>query len=718
MTTTTTEIGAYLARLRDKAGFKQNELAQKVTWSPAFLSRVESGERALSPEELASILDAVGTEEALGFKETAERVWLHLPRPPFGHPDEAALWEAEQALQKVKELAESDDIKNVFAQSLEEFSSELSDAARTVLNTEHNVVFVGENGVGKSTALCRIAGLEVHSDGKTAPVLEVGGGGTTVCEVRIMRGSSCGLYVEPMGADELHREVMEFATYLTGGVAAEPEQEAGEQDAQGTSKEIDRVIRNMSGLAVSRRRLPDGKRERIDEARNLAEELNDANALAGEIMARIRLSQRTGRRLWYPEISGKEPLLWLKETFEQLNRGQHPEFSPPKRIDITMPDEILGDKSLLICLVDTKGIDNAGGRADLDAHFNEPNTVMVLCSPFNNAPTTELQQQIQMAVNGGVADVGIKAAILALPRSGEALAVKDDQGIPADSVTDGYELKSEQAEMRLSSQNLPYAGIGFFNANEDDPQKTLDFLLELVEGVRDRHRAKLSEVIHGATALVDNFAEAEVQAVYQQAARPVWRWLENNREIDGLTGSLEGNLIAAINRAYASSVRASVRRQGDWYNLNHSYQLGYGARVMAARSVVPKLENFRARIEIILEDEELKPAFGLIGQARRILEDGVEMLLLRSELLGKRIYIQHLEPDSVFWRQCDVEWGLGYVDGLGYRDRVAQRHRNWFSDGDRDFQAMVQELVEREWRQILERLAAILDPEATEAVAA
>lgn len=387
---------------------------------------------------------------------------------------------------------------------------------------------------------------------------------------------------------------------------------------------------------------------------------------------------------------------------------------PPKRIDITIPNEILGDEALSICLVDTKGIDNTGGRADLDAHFDEPNTVMVLCSPFNNAPATELQQQMQLAVNGGNTTVGIKAAILALPRPGEALAVKDDQGIPADSVIDGYELKREQVEMSLSSQNLPYADIGFFNAIEDDPKETVDFLLSLVEGVRSRHRSKLLEVIDGATVLVNNFAEAQVQEVYQLAARRMTVWLDNNREIGDLTARLESSLIAAINRAYASSVRASVRRQGDWYNLNYSYQLGYGAKVTAARSVDHKREDFKAITENLLQDEELEPAFGLVRQARRILEDGVDTLLLRSELLGKRIYIQHLEPDSAFWRLCDGRWGQGY----GYRDDVAQYHRNWFSNSDRDFQAMVQELVDREWRQILDRLAAILDPEVAEAVAA
>ena len=715
VTTSSNEIGAYLARLREKANLKQNELAGKVTWSPAVLSRVESGERTLSEEELHAILDAIGTEEALDFKEAVERVWVHLPRPPLGHPDEQILWEAEQAIRSIKELVDGPDIKKVMANRLEESLLQIDGLATPILKTEHNVAFVGKIGVGKTTALCRIAGLEVLKGDRMEPVLEVGAGGTTVCEVRLQRDSGYGVHVEPMDPDAFHREVLEFAHFLTRPSEEEnPEQAEGDQDAHGTSKEIERVIRNMSGLTIIRRRLPDGKRERIDQAGKLAEEYTDPGTLAGEILARIRPQQRTRHQIWYPEISGQEPLAWLKETFEQLNNGRHPEFSLPKRIDIIVPKTILGEDPLSICLVDTKGIDATTERADLSAYFNESGTLMVLCSSFNDTPSTEVQELLSRGKDADFADLDTKAVILSLPRSDEAMAVKDDQGIPAESVAEGYELKGEQAELRLQSQNIPYAGIEFFNAREDDPHDLAEFLLQRVEAIRLRQCARLNDAISGAIELVENVDEAQVQEIYQLAAHRMTVWLDSNREIDDLTARLENSLIAAINRAYASSVRASVRRRGDWYNLDYSYQLGYGARVMAARSVDRKREDFKAITENLLQDQELEPAFGLVRQARRILEDGTDSLLLQSERLGERIYIQHLEPDSAFWWRCDGEWGQGY----GYRDRVAQHHRNWFSDNDQDFQAMVQELVEREWRQILERLAAILDPEATEAVAA
>ena len=195
----------------------------------------------------------------------------------------------------------------------------------------------------------------------------------------------------------------------------------------------------MSGLTVTRRRLPDGKRERIDQAGKLAEEFPDADTLAGEILARIRPQQRTRHQIWYPEISGQEPLMWLKETFEQLNNGRHPEFALPKRIDIVVPQNLLGEGPLSICLVDTKGIDATTERADLAAYFNEPGTLMVLCSSFNDTPSTEVQELLSNAKGSLVSDFEAKAAILSLPRSDEALAVKDDQGIPAESVSEGYD---------------------------------------------------------------------------------------------------------------------------------------------------------------------------------------------------------------------------------------------------------------------------------------
>ena len=146
------------------------------------------------------------------------RAWLKLPEPLPGHPDTALLWEAEQALHSVAALADKPDIRNAFARRLDEFSSELDQSARRVWQTEHNIAFIGDIGVGKTTALCRAVGLEIPSGtlgGGSSSVLETGQGGTTICEVRIVNGPDYGLIVEPRTESELQREVREFAHFVT-----------------------------------------------------------------------------------------------------------------------------------------------------------------------------------------------------------------------------------------------------------------------------------------------------------------------------------------------------------------------------------------------------------------------------------------------------------------------------------------------------------------------
>ena len=711
--TTRAEVGKYLAHIRDKAGLKQNELAEKVGWSASVLSRVESGERLMSNDEFNSILKAIGTEEAMNLRETVDRTWQNLPEPPLGHPNEKLLWEAEEALQNIKELSTRQGIIGPFERRLEESKTEIVNASNLVQRTEHSIAFVGDIGVGKSTAICSAAGLEVQNEKAAAlsPMLEVGGGGVTLCEVHLIQGPYYGIIVEPRSADEIHREVREFASLLKNPPEPAQEDSTAAHDSYGTSKEIERAIRNMSGLTTrkpSAGRGPDGRRirgETVDPARELAENSTDTNAFAIEILARMDLKKRTRRELWYPDISGKEPLLWLQETFAEINNGRHPEFSIPERIEIMVPQPILDEESLSIRLVDTKGIDRTAERRDIEAHFNEPNTIVVLCSPFNSTPSPSVQQLLQRAAEGRYANLQAKTAVLGLPRYDEALAVKNDQGEAAVTIEDGYELKGEQAEMTLKGLSVPDVPVEFFNAREDVPEGVRDFLLGLVRDLRKVHCEHLSEVIDGANTQVQNFEEEQVLEVQRLAARRIMVWIQNNWQIDPSFLYLQDSLIRAVEAAHPSSLRASVRRQGEWDNLDYSTQLGFGARRMAAHAVGRQQKEFDAVTTNLLQDPELENALGLVQQARRIFDSGIESLLQKSRLLGTEIHTKDMKSDTPFWVRCDDEWGKG----PGYRDRVSDHHKKWFDSSNNIHQAGEQALIEREWQQILNRISAILE---------
>jgi transcriptional regulator with XRE-family HTH domain len=181
------EIGRHLTQVRERAGIKQAELARRVTWSPAVLSRIESGERALAPEELMQLLDAIDTPDAAMLREALQRTWQVLPRPALDHPDQELLWTAEEVAQQLTTLQQQPDVRHAFERRLAAYIEELKSTANLLLKREHQVAFIGSIGIGKSTAICRIAGLEVVAPDspQPAPVLEAGAGG--ICAVgRVM----------------------------------------------------------------------------------------------------------------------------------------------------------------------------------------------------------------------------------------------------------------------------------------------------------------------------------------------------------------------------------------------------------------------------------------------------------------------------------------------------------------------------------------------------
>lgn len=631
------------------------------------------------------------------------RVWCNLAEPPAGHPDEPLLWEAEQALDSIRELAENPNTRVAFAQHLDVFRSGLENAAELVAGTEHNIAFIGDIGVGKTTALCHAIGLNV-SEGMpgaaaASPVLETGAGGTTICEVQIASGPDYGLVIEPRDESELREEVNEFARLLM------PASDSGPDDETRVAREVSRAIRNMSGLQRSIQRGPDGRiTGQVDPAKDMAEQLADANVLANEIWDRMALYKRTSRELWYCDTADKEPLPWLRENFRMLNNGRNLGFSLPRSVEVKIPQRILGDDLLSIRIVDTKGIDDTAEREDLMVHLNEPNTIAVLCTPFNAAPVTSVQAILERSVEARYPNLETKSAVLVLPRSGEAQAVKNDFGDPVKTVLEGYHYKREEVKSSLSDANLPGVSVDFFNTHEDDVAQFSGFLMGLVNGLRTMHRKHLEEVVIDALALVENYENEQVRAVQKQAATHLTTWLKGNRQAGQFYGNVQDDLLREISTVNVSSLRASVRRKGVWHNLDYSQQLSHGARVVAASAVVPQLDELRAIITNLLRNPDLQEASGLLREAGRILSSDTEVLLSASQRMGREVHTEYMQPDDPFWDRCIDEWGKG----PGYQVRVANHNRNWFANDRHGITAKAEELVSREWARILSRIAAIL----------
>lgn len=693
------QLGHRLAQLREQAGLKQAEVASRVTLSQAVVSRIESGERAVSDEELQSVLAAIASPEAELLADVLRRSWTILQRPPLDHGDQELLWRAEQICVELAGLAAEPDIRPAFERRLRAYVDEILGLAELLLRRDHLIAFIGSIGIGKSTAICKATGLEIDGPDRPIPVLETGGGGITLCEVHLRVGPGFGIVVEPRSHDDVRADVADFADRLLG--LDEPDDE--EEALHSVPHEVSRAIRNMTGLTTKREKGPDGKTVRTDLAKARAQAIGNRRDLIVELLSLMELHRRDRRDEWFDPSLASNPLEWLRETFERINNGRHPEFGLPARIELVVPT-LLDIDDLTISLVDTRGIDELAARADLEAHLEDPHTVSVLCSGFNDAPAQSVQHLIDRARQISNAQLDSHSAILVLARRDEALAVKDESGTRATSTEEGYELKGEQVANALAPYALSEMPVAFFNAFDDDAVQLVDFLADRVRATRQGFRQQLTDVLDNAQTVLDNAAEQQVLEVQLDAARHVRSWREGNAEPMDVPSHVQDSLLSEIQSAHAATVHAAIRREGEWHSLSYSHQLGHGARRLAVAALSAHIVGFRTVADTM--GRSYPEAAELMAQAERLITAGYEDLLRKMQIAGVTLYKEQLQRDKDLWAQCEAEWGRG----SGYRDRVSSHNREWFRGQPRiDLENELRAVLAREWIGLLQRVESIFD---------
>lgn len=703
---TINEIGPNLARLREAAGIKQAELAGRITMSAPSLSRVESGERTLGTDELHSLLKEIGTDEAARFAGFLDRNWSELPVPPLNHSEQDLLWEADKSCVELRRLLEGD-VKASFQKRIEEYLAQIRATATLILKRDHTVALIGSIGIGKSTAICRALNLELPSEnGPPQTVLEVGAGGITVCEVHIYNGPGYGLLIEPCPEEEVRAHVMDFSEFIWRTANGKLATAEDDSESQGVSKEIERAIRNLSGLKVRKNKTSDGKPLRTDDAKALALEYSGARDFGVEVLARMALHRRDARNVWHDPLSGKAPLAWLRETFLEINNGRHPDFSLPRRIELVIPTPLVANTDLNVRFIDTKGIDRAVGRPDLEAHLQDPHSLALLCSRFNNAPGTEARQLLTRAREAGQRRIDRSAALLILPHPGEALKMKDDATSElVESVEEGCELKQEQVVTALESTGIHDLQTCFFNALEDPKDKLVKFVMERLGEARRAFSTELADIVQNVKLVIANQAQEQAQAILRDAASQLQHWVAQNKQPPSVNRQVQRSLLQEIDSVHPSTVHAAVRRQGDWLHLQYGYQLGHGARTLAAAALGKKVNDFVAIAQNLRTNPDFSGAESLIAQCEQVLNTAYDQLLRKMQLSGESLFDDEMKRDREYWLNCANEWG----QGSGYRDRVTSHSEKWFEDSSH--QAIgneVRELITIEWEEALARVERML----------
>ena len=456
----------------------------------------------------------------------------------------------------------------------------------------------------------------------------------------------------------------------------------------------------MSGLVEKKYKDEAGKTIRVDPARELATKFTQTDELTIEILTRMNLVRRSKRDAWYQQDGGVSPMQWLQKLFSDVNNGRSAEFTLPQKIEVMVPDPVLSSADYSFEIIDTRGIsqDSYAARQDLESHFDDPRTIVVLCSTFLQAPEVNVQTLLRRAKEAGLKDVESKTVVLVLPHDDEASKVKDNAGNYVETDGEGYELKGDAVNLALAQMGFGQITTHFFNSKQDAPEPIVHALLSRLTELRRNYSDGINQLVQAVDLLIENHENEEMRLVFEEVGRHLSTWLASHRDLDWGGLPVQGPLITAIdNTPYASTVRAAVRRYGDWSKLDYYHHLGFGARCMAVAVIGSRIEEFKIIVQNLAQNDELSDARMFLTGVLARLEDAVGEVYKRMQFAGSEVFKTDLQKDYVFWSKCDGRWGLG----PGYRDDIRRYTADQFKSNYADAHFRIKEMIIRLWEGIV-----------------
>lgn len=672
-------VGQDVSQFRSEMGITQSQLAAKAGVDQSRVSRIEKGEAATTAEvgKLIEALHLLGSKAAANYGTFLARNWDHIERPDFTNPQRGILELAEEQLRQIAEFLEEEERPWPLKRQLERQRSAIEASAVYLGKTVHQIAFIGEVGVGKSTAISFLYGLldpsSSTADLRERVVLETGGGHTTLCEVNIRRGPGFGIVIQAQSDEEMRNIVSDFcaATWLR--------RVAGEgQKNDNVSEEVQRALRNMSGLTVKRERDPAGKTSSRDQAAELAAQCTSEEEFRARVIERMRLERRTRREIWIDDASAKTAMQQLRKLFRDINNGRISDVPMPASIDLLIPGFGSEVQGLTISAVDTKGLDEIAVRADLDARLKDSRTHVVLCSTFNQAPSTSVQLLLDHLRNahGVRVDAG-KVSVLALPRDEEAMAVKTDDGEPPIDDEDGYQLKREQILRTLASGDGALSGVPilFFNAKRDEAAKVRQQLMSQVVQLRKSYEERLLDECAAADEIVLNHETLAFTTAVQAVADRLSHFLGAHASLPPRVRQPAQELVETMGGIrYASTIWAMTRRNGEYYNFSASHQVGAGGAKDALLRSKTWFEKLQGVLDTLKQDPDLALAQRTIQQVETSAAGWRRTFAEAARTATVEIYRGPLESDAALWTKCAAQWGAG----PGFKVRVEKLVRDWF----------------------------------------
>ena len=688
------EIGSLLAEAREAAGVTQKEMAKRLNLHQSQISRLESVDSNAESRDFDGFLRTLGSEDALKLADALKVVWKHLSRPSLKHPDFETLADVEGALQRLQSFRQNKSMPPVLAGQAELLFRRLVEFGEFLLSLDHRIVYIGDIGVGKTTAACRQAGLV--TDFATAAtlkgmMLDTGGGRTTLCDVYVQPGKGFSIDVEPLPDEEVYRLVAELCR--SAQEKSERERATKANVDYRPPEEIERALRNMAGLTRSTRKK--GEPSPTDPIAKIGSETESLDDFKAEVASRLTLWRRTRRTIEFEGGDEGAGRRWMKETFTDINNGRHADFSLPEKIAVSVPFSLVSGTPFNVTLVDTRGVDGSAIRPDLTHHLKDPRVVTVLCSKWGSAPDSSLQDFLKHITETEVdPTLFSRVAVLVLARAGDGLSMRHESGESVEEPGEGYEIKLGHVDDALQRISMKGIDVAAFDAASDEPAGLTGFLVSKVAKLRAARCSSARATIGAVDEMLRNVQAAEALATLDSVNRELQIFAERHKSPKKGSKPAHLRLLKAICERHPRTVWAATRRAGSFWNFDVYQYLGDGASADAKRRCGPAVNGLREIIENKLADASFRSAHSFLEQLLDDVDAWESDFVKAARHHAVTIYRPTLSSADKVWLECESLYGRG-IDG--YRNEVASKLESWFDEHD-ELQDELERRVRRAWK--------------------
>ena len=411
----------------------------------------------------------------------------------------------------------------VSIQALQNITDRLQKIRKIINIQRYNLVFIGQVGAGKTTAICHLFNLikevevtKTRGDQKVTikkfkELLSTGSGKSTICEVVIRPAKHTYVEIDPYESNELQQLIEEFGLWIWQKSHPTTVKEWVEIPPD----ELLRAIRNIVDLpeTIVNGKMKDGALEFA-----MSFTIDQYDIFKQELIKRGQLSARTKTEI-YPAANELDQRAWLSQVFQSLNVAKLADFSIPKRIYLNLSDKVLNfNRPRIGNIIDTRGLDLATkDRRDLAYYIRETeNSICIFTERFAAAPANVIQI-IGKYLSPTAKDINTKVSLLVMPRKGEPEKVIGADGQAVEDLDRGIALRKANIDNVFANENInfPFNNILFYDALQGYlGDGSLDRSDESVDIDLDRQRvfSEIDRVIFDR----EQQLETEIQLLAQQ----------------------------------------------------------------------------------------------------------------------------------------------------------------------------------------------------------